>query len=163
MNYPKRKQLRLKDYDYSSNGCYFITICTKDRKPMFWAVGAGSPRPRLSEVGKIVKLWILKINEKYPEINLEKFVIMPNHLHLLLMIDRAHGRGDPAPTIKSAIGWLKYHITVDINRISNTPGKQIFQRSFHDHIIRDDNDYAVRWEYIDDNINRWLDDEYYTN
>ena len=160
MDYPERKSIRLKNFDYSSNGCYFITVCTKDKKPIFWASEEQSP-PRLSHRGKIVKYWFLQINEKYPEVILDKFVIMPNHFHLLLTIEKDKLLSNSSPTINSVMGWLKYQITRDINKSFNTPGNQIFQRSFHDHIIRDEHDYKLRWEYIKANIDRWLDDTYY--
>ena len=154
-----RKQLRLEQYDYSENGCYFITVCTKDKQPILWTVGAGFPRPRLSESGKIVKQWIQVISQKYPSVFVDKFVIMPNHIHLLISFDK--GRGNPAPTISNVIGWLKYQITADINRLSHTTGQPVFQRSFYDHIIRSEQDYRTKWNYIDTNPYRWSDDEYY--
>lgn len=160
MNYPKRKNIRLSNYDYSNNGCYFITVCTQNKEPLFWANDNRFP-PRLSESGKILKQWILKINEKYPTVLLDKFVIMPNHFHLLLTIDNSIDQ-DNTHSVNAVMGWLKYQATTEINRIQATPGKTIFQRSFHDHIIRDEHDYKLRWEYIDTNIDRWIDDDYFT-
>jgi REP element-mobilizing transposase RayT len=86
---------------------------------------------------------------------------MPNHFHLLLTIDNSIDQ-DNTHSVNAVMGWLKYQATTEINRIQATPGKTIFQRSFHDHIIRDEHDYKLRWEYIDTNIDRWIDDDYFT-
>jgi len=80
---------------------------------------------------------------------------MPNHIHILLSIQR-HGRDDPAPTIGNITGYFKYQTTKEIN----IPG--FWQRSYHDHIIRDKQDYNRRWQYIDENPMRWKEDKYYS-
>ena len=96
---PKRKDPRLKGFDYSKTGSYFLTICTQNRKNILGAiVGEGSDLPRLSPYGEIVDGWIQKIPEKYPETAVDCYVIMPNHIHILLSIVRDDGRGNPSPT-----------------------------------------------------------------
>ncbi len=102
-----RKNIRLREYDYSQNGVYFITICTKNKQNLFWdtadtlTVGAGIARPHagcmLSETGKIAEEGIKHIPEVY-RINLDKYVVMPNHIHLLLAITENDGRAMLAPT-----------------------------------------------------------------
>ena len=161
MDLPNRKRTRLENYDYSQNGYYFITICTKNKAKLFGnIVGEGFPLPQLSPQGKIANEYILKINEKYPQIQAEKYVVMPNHIHIIFSID--NGRGNPSPTITSVVGWLKYNITKQINLAFHTGGNKIFQRSFHDHIIRDENDYRKIWNYIDSNPIKWQNDCFYT-
>lgn len=163
MELPKRKPTRLKNYDYSQNGYYFITICTQNRKNIFCnIVGEGSPLLKLTPQGKIAEKTIFLINEKYPHINPEKFVIMPNHLHIIFEINNK-GRGNPSPTIANVVGWLKYNITKQINLINGKTGTKIFQRSFHDHIIRDEYDYFKIWNYIDTNPQKWTEDCFYTS
>ena len=158
-----RKDPRLKGYDYSTTGAYFLTICTQHRKNILSTiVGEGSPLPQLSRYGKIADKWINKIPEKYQEISLDNYVIMPNHIHILLSIIKEDGRGNPSPTVYAAIGWLKYHITKEINQARGTVGQKIFQRSFFDHIVRNRNDYNEIYKYIFENPMRWCFDKLYS-
>ena len=163
MNLPKRKPTRLKKFDYSSEGYYFVTICTQNRKNILSdiIVGEGFPLPQLTTKGKIAEKYIIDVNKKYSCIKIEKYVIMPNHIHLILSIEN-DGRGNPSPTISNVIGWLKYNITKQINKTHNKVGENIFQRSFHDHVIRDEDDYLKIWNYIDTNPQKWEDDCFYT-
>ena len=91
MEQPKRKTIRLRDYDYSNAGVYFITVCVKDRKALLWNnVGASIARPQdvnLSAYGKIVDDAIRQIPIHYPDVNVDNYVVMPNHIHLLLSIE----------------------------------------------------------------------------
>lgn len=158
--YPKRKPTRLKNYDYSSPGAYFITICTHNREKLLSEiVGEGSPLPPvLTECGKLVDETVRQIEVNYSTIKVVNYIIMPNHIHLLLIISEPDGRRNASPTIDRVIGWLKYHITGKINTHLSTPGQKRFQRSFHDHIIRDDNDFQKIWSYIEYNHLKWSDD-----
>ena len=161
--FPKRNPTRLRDFDYSQNGAYFITICAQNMRCIFGnIVGEGSPLPQLSPFGSAVKKCIDMIPEKYLDVIVDKYVIMPNHIHLILCISKENGRGDPSPTISTVVGWLKYNCTKDINALANSNGKPVFQRSFHDHIIRNVHDYTKIWEYIDTNHLRWHDDCFYS-
>jgi len=84
MELPKRKPARIKGYDYSQNGYYFITICTQNKqKVLSRIVGEGLPLPQLTPEGKIAERLILKVNEKYPFASVNKYVIMPNHIDYL--------------------------------------------------------------------------------
>ena len=161
MDLPIRKNTRLKDYDYSNNGYYFITICTHNKKCILGnIVGDGLPLPQLTANGKIVNEFILKVNIKYPCVKIDKYVIMPNHIHIMFQIEN-DGRGNPSPTIPNVVGWLKYNITKQINKVNNKPETKVFQRSFHDHIIRSKADYLKIWNYIDTNPQKWNDDCFY--
>ncbi|MBR2152908.1 MAG: transposase [Clostridia bacterium] len=161
MQLPKRKRIRLKDYDYSKDGYYFITVCTQNRKNILSTVGEGFPLPKLTQCGEITERLLLEITERYEEINIDKYVIMPNHIHLVIAL-KNDGRGNPSPTIDRAMGWFKYMATKEINKLLETPGKKIFQRSFHDHIIRGEDDYKEIWQYIDSNPSKWKEDIFYT-
>ena len=161
---PKRKQNRLQEYDYNSNGAYFITICTKDKKHLFWKeninVGANCVRPyeyQLSSVGITVNEEIKNINNVYGNIvRIDKYVVMPNHIHMIIVIDDYNsGRTQFAPTVSRIIKQFKGSVTKKI-------GSSIWQRSFYDHIIRDENDYLRIWDYIDTNPLKWSSDEYYS-
>ena len=166
MNQPKelkeRKPTRLKNFDYSTTASYFITICTENRKNILSKiVGEGSPLPKLSQYGEISNTWIRRLPTKYPQISVDCYIIMPNHIHLLLSLSQDSGRGDPSPTINSAIGWLKYNITKEINQNYIGTTKKIFQRSFYDHIVRNYDDYYEIHKYICENPIRWQFDKLY--
>ncbi len=161
---PIRKPTRLKEFDYSSSGAYFITICTENRKNILSTiVGEGFPLPKLTFHGCVVEKWIKKLSDKYQNISVDCYCIMPNHIHLLLTAINDGGRGDPSPTIDAVVGWLKYQITKEINQIKGTSGAKIFQRSFYDHIIRNRNDYEEICKYIYENPIRWEIDKLYSN
>ncbi len=159
MELPKRKPSRLKNYDYSTNGAYFITICINDRKNLFWNdVGANCVRQsdiQLSAIGNAVKHQIEKWNTTYDNVYVDKYVIMPNHLHLIVCISAdGNRRTQFAPTISRMVKQFKGAVTKQI-------GIQIWQRSFHDHIIRDEKDYFKIWEYIENNPLKWEEDCFY--
>ena len=152
----KRKDLRLKGFDYSKTGAYFITICTEKRKNILSTiVGETSPLPLLTSYGEVVNRWIQKIPKKYPEASVDCYVIMPNHVHILLSVKKNDGRGDLSPTVDTVIGWLKYQTTKEINELRGSIGDKIFQRSFFDHIVRIRDDYYVIYKYIYENPLRW--------
>ncbi len=161
MDKPARKPNRLKNYDYSSNGMYFITICTKDKEHIFGKiVGATIGRPpemSLTRCGQITKYAIENINTHYPAVFVEKYVIMPNHIHLLLLIDTYNENGRPmvAPTISTVIQQMKGYVS---KQICFSP----WQKLFHDHIIRNEKDYEKIWEYIDTNPAKWENDCFYS-
>ena len=151
---PSRKRNRLKHYDYSSCGAYFITICTSDRRNYFWnGVGATIGRPQdvdLSQYGKLVDEAINNIPSIYPALKLDHYVIVPDHIHLLLII-RADEYGRPmvAPTISRVVQQLKGYITKRI-------GHSIWQKLFFDHVIRNRQDYEEHVKYICDNPVKWV-------
>lgn len=156
----KRKPNRLKGYDYSQNGAYFITICVKNRHEMLWnAVGARIARPQntedLSEYGIVIKNAINNISEQYPSVLVDKYVIMPNHIHMILLVDSSGDRREMrAPTISTVINQMKGYVTKQI-------GFSLWQKLFHDHIIRNEEEYRKIWEYIDTNPLKWEDDCYF--
>lgn len=144
MVFPKRKRNRLIGFDYGQNGGYFITLCVQDKKHILSSinVGEGFPLPQLTVYGEITDKYIRQINEKYPAIQIDKYVVMPNHIHILLSVDKgSFGTGDPSPTVEKVMGWFKYQTTKEINLLRETPGVKVWQRSFHDHIIRGQQDY----------------------
>lgn len=158
MNLPKRKPTRLANFDYSTNGTYFITICTKNKKHIFGTVGASIARPQeivLSEYGKIVDDAIRSITKHYSDIIVDKYVIMPNHIHMILVIKSEYGRAMLAPTISRVIQQMKGYVSKQI-------GKPIWQRSFYDHIIRNEQDYNEIWQYIENNPQKWSEDRFFS-
>ena len=157
---PIRKKNRLQHHDYSSCGAYFITICTQKKQNYFWKnVGATIGRPQdveLSLNGEIVSDAIKRISSIYPALLVERYVIMPNHIHLLLRVcSDEFGRPMVAPTISRVVNQLKGYTVKQI-------GRPIWQKSFHDHIIRNQADYEEHINYIYYNPVRWHLDELYT-
>ena len=161
--FPKRKINRLKSWNYSNNGGYFITICTDNRKHILSkiCVGDGFPVPQLTKTGQIVDDYIKNINLKYSCVTVSEYMIMPNHIHLLLLIDN-NGTGNPSPTVGNIIGWFKYNTTKSVNEEYKSAGNKLWQRSYYDHIIRDEKDYMEKLNYILSNPLKWADDEYYS-
>ncbi|MBE6639937.1 MAG: hypothetical protein E7616_10955 [Ruminococcaceae bacterium] len=99
---PTRKPIRIADYDYSTPGAYFITVCINDRKPIFWNVGAAICRPNLSKSGSVVETAILQIPEHYPVVSVDKYCVMPDHIHMILYINTdENGRQVAAPTLQN--------------------------------------------------------------
>lgn len=162
MDFPKRKPNRLPSFDYSSNGAYFVTLCTEHRKNTLSSiVGDGSPVPK--PLGRMAAAFAEEIPHKFPCARVDKYVIMPNHIHLLIFLEQDTGTGNPSPTgLGNIIGWFKYMVTKTANQTNGTPGTRIFQRSFHDHVIRGDQDYLKIWNYIDGNPSKWKEDCFYT-
>jgi len=148
-NLPKRKPIRIDDYDYSTPGAYFITVCTANREKLFWeSVGADIIRPGnvpLSASGQIAEQGILQIAEHYENISVDKYCIMPDHIHLILRIESdGDGRMVSAPTASTVVGSMKRWVSKQI-------GRPIWQKSFYDHGIRNQQDYDEIWEYIENN------------
>lgn len=155
---PKRKPNRLNSFDYSQNGAYFVTICAKNKEHLFGAVGASNARPSkviLSEYGKITDQAIKLITKIYPNVIVDKYVIMPNHIHMVLIIQSENGRAMLVPTISMVIAQMKGYISKQI-------GHSIWQKSFYDHIIRNEQDYLEIWQYIENNPEKWQQDKFYT-
>lgn len=129
MDLPKRKNIRLHNYNYSYNGAYFITICTKNKENLLWKnVGANYVRPLeqlpLSKIGIVIENEIYKLNTVYENIKVDKYQIMPNHIHLIIFIyEDSNGRTQFAPTISRIIKQFKGSITKQI-------GFSIWQKSF---------------------------------
>ena len=161
MELPKRKQNRLTEYDYSTPNAYFITICTKDRKNLFWkSVGAAIGRPEnvpLTQLGATVQSSVEDIPNHYPAITVDHYAIMPNHIHLLLQIHTdADGRPMTASTIAMVVNQTK-------GVVSKKAGFSVWQKGFYDHIIRNDKDYLEIWNYIEGNPGKWTEDKLYIN
>ncbi len=157
----KRKHPRLKEFDYSSNGAYFVTVCTQGKRHTLGSVvGAGhpaGPHTELTKFGEIVDNKIRSITDFYPHVFVDTYVVMPNHIHLPLRIDKPHGpAGCPAPTVS-----LPKIISALKSLSSREAGLALWQRGYYEHICRDYRDYLTRWQYIDDNPAKWAEDEYY--
>ena len=153
---------RLSLFDYSQPGYYFITICTKTPHSILrrGAQCAPAPLPPLTSAGLAAERFLLEIPVHYPMISVDHYVVMPNHVHLILVITAGHigtdGRTVCAPTVSRVVRGWKEAVTKQI-------GVSIWQKSFHDHIIRTETDYLRIWNYIDTNPAKWREDCYYND
>ncbi len=139
-----RKSNRLKNYDYSSNGLYFITVCVNDMECLFGYVDMENNMVILNDDGKRVDFYIQKIDE------VDNYIIMPNHIHFIIRLDKDRNN----KSIQRIISGFKRAVSMDF-------GYSPWQKSFHDHIIKSDEEYANIWNYVENNANKWKDDCFY--
>ncbi len=149
---PKRKNIRLKDYDYGSNGLYFVTVCTKDKNPILSKIVGDDAHivPKkiiLKPYGEIVEKHINRINDVYDNISVENYIIMPNHIHILIFIDEFQSgtmRASSPTKLGTVIRSLKTFVTKEV-------GFPIWQRSYYDEIMRNEKHFQSVWNYIEYN------------
>lgn len=154
MSLPIRKKNRLAEYDYCTPGYYFLTICTADKSKLFWDTEVLiDGQPKLSAIGSIARKYLLEIPNYYQGVSVDKSVIMPNHIHLILILSKFH-QEIALPSVENIIGQYK-------RAVSKAIGESIWQKGFHDHVIRGESDYRKIWQYIDMNPYRWTDDCYF--
>ena len=146
-NLPQRKPIRLKEYDYRAQGCYFITICIKNRLPLLGSIKG--LKLEISKEGIIVDKYISSFSEIYNNVELDEYVIMPNHIHMILTINK---KGDTS--VSKVIQQFKGMATKEI-------GYSIWQKLFYEHIIRNEKEYYVIKQYIQNNIINWKNDTYF--
>ena len=172
----QRRSIRLKDYDYSQEGAYFVTICTHNKMLLFENVA----------MRNIAKQYWLEIPAHFPNVQLDEWVLMPNHMHgILIITDKCRAtkyctnnvynfrRGEvTSPTPKGAataplqkhtlgqiIAYFKYQTVKSINQTHKTPGNRIWQRNYYEHVIRNEADLNEIRQYILDNPVKWDMDE----
>ena len=172
---------RLQMWDYSNNGAYFITICTQNRHHFFGYIQ--NQEMQLSKTGKLAEQFWHEIPSHFPMVELGNFVVMPNHVHGILIIDKPNDesfvetrqclvstvetnsiigssrfQNQGKNTISSIVGSYKSIVTKMSRQINPNFA---WQSRFHDHIIRNERDYLVHGEYIQMNVQRWHNDEYF--
>ena len=171
-----RRSIRLKGYDYSQSGFYFVTICCYQRQCLFGDIVDGEMR--LNRYGEIVNKEWMRSSEIRQEIALDKYVVMPNHFHGIVIINHvgANGRSPlPQPLNQSIIpsmkpkslsflmAGFKSSVTKQINLIRNAPGTPIWQRNYYEHIIRNEQSLNKIREYIVNNPLLWQNDQLHPN
>jgi len=172
MNYnPKihhRRSMRLKDYDYSQAGVYFVTICSQNRDCLFGEIV--DDRMRLNKYGIIAKDEWRRSEQIRKEIKLDEFIVMPNHLHGIIFIENTVGANGRSPlhrknmgskTLSSFMAGYKSFVTKQINILRQTPGILVWQRNYYEHIIRNETELNKIREYIIYNPVNWKSDENY--
>ena len=144
-----RKQIRLKNYNYANVGYYFITICIKNRECILSKIALNNKNEHISTLtneGEIVNRYIIEIEKIYTNVILDEYIIMPNHIHMILII-----QSNKNITISKIIQQFKGIITKEL-------GYSIWQKLFYEHIIRDNEEYIKIKQYIKDNVSNWEDD-----
>jgi len=163
---PRRRPLRLPGFDYSGEGAYFVTICTRNRECLLGDVMKG--KMRLNELGQMVQTVWDGLRERFPAIESDAFVVMPNHVHGILVLVGAGlalsqgGAASSAPTGPASITTLgtvvrafKSICAIGVNRLLSRSGQPLWQRSYYEHIIRDEESLNRIREYIGTNPLRW--------
>ena len=194
-HFPRRRATRLRGYDYSQLGAYFVTVCIQHREYLLGTISDG--KMRLNEIGQIVVECLSYIPQHFPDVDLDAYVVMPNHIHGIiawgtslpghphlpdttkdrrgevpstsLRKTKPVGAGSPRPSqnnpnlinetpstsLGKIVAYFKYQSTKYINRHRNTFRIRLWQRNYHDHIIRDDTDLQRLREYIQINPMKW--------
>ena len=164
MELPKRKSIRLKNFNYSSSGAYFVTICTENRRQVLSRIVGGDvldapKKVELLPYGKIAEKYILQLDEFYENIKVDKYVIMPNHIHIMIFVSQP-GAARPSPPTRQHSTVSRFVST--FKRFCNKEyGENIWQRNFNDHVVRNRQDYEEHIKYIHENPQAWYLDELY--
>ena len=168
---PNRRSIRLRGYDYSRKGAYFLTIVARHRECLFGEIVDG--QMQLNDAGRIVYQCWNNIPSHFPNVNLDIFVVMPNHIHGIVVLDHAPGSGSannhsPAldrqygqnqrprgtsKTIGSIVRGFKIGVTKWMRNY--TPGIHVWQRNYWEHVVRDEPDLSQLREYIENNPRKW--------
>jgi len=158
MPFYNRKHMRLKDYDYGLAGVYFITICTKDRKNLFWRDLTplniySHPDIKLNKYGGIVKEVWLNSEKVYDDVMLDAYAIMPNHFHGIIVKEKGGKR-----TIGNIIGQFKSIVVKKIHEYD--PHLEVWQRDYNEHVLREKEAGKIQY-YVINNPYKFSDDKYY--
>ncbi len=171
-----RRSIRLAGYDYAQPGGYFVTICTQDREPLLGEVF--EMEMHLSEVGHIASEEWVRSAQIRPGLTLDEFIVMPNHIHGIVVITDVVGAHSCAPlpdaplpdaplrqrqprSLPSFVAQFKATATRRINDRRGTPGTQVWQRNYYEHIVRNDEELERIRQYIESNPAHWAEDDYY--
>ncbi len=171
-----RRSIRLKEYDYSQAGAYFVTICTWDRECLFGDIVncRGNSRIALNKHGKVAKEYIGRIKDRFDNVYIEEYIIMPNHIHAIIFIDQSVGVIHELPPhasfaerrkhrrqmlLPQIIGWFKMNASKSINQIRGTEGRPVWQKNYYEHVVRNEKELRSIQEYIINNPLQWELDE----
>ena len=149
MTFYSRKSPRIKNYDYSGENYYFVTICTAEKKCIFGKPG------QLNQLGMIAWEDMSKISQHYENIRIDNFIVMPNHIHAIIEIQSV-AKEEKRKSLDTVIGLYKSGVSKKIHFIY--PDLKIWQRSFHDHVIRNQQQYEKIWNYVAYNHQKWEED-----
>ena len=159
-----RRSLRLQGYDYSQPGAYFVTICVRRSACVLGEVLDGDMT--LTDLGRIASDYWKHVPQHFQDVFIDEFVVMPNHVHSIIIISERRGGVTPplqTITLSQIIAYYKYQTTKQINQVRQQIGKLFWQRSFYDHIVRNDEELRRIRKYVVENPLKWELDEYYPN
>ena len=156
MNMPRRKPNRLKRYDYGQTGCYFVTVCTHDRAQLF-ALETSSDAGSAPQ-NRAIHARIAEIPDKFGGVTVEKYVIMPDHVHMIVTIS-GMSAANVLPEIMRFFKTATTNDYIRAVRAGQAPpfDGRLWQRSYYDHVIRGREDHDEIWEYIENNPAKWLE------
>jgi len=160
---PKRKHPRLDAFDYSTPGAYFITICTQNRRCMLSHIvgrGLAPAEVTYTQCGEIAAQELCALEKRYPCLRVDKFVVMPNHIHAILILEEKTAGASPRPTIMDIVCTYKSLVTRKCKGLY--PHDKLFQTSFYEHVIRNGEDYLDIAKYILENPLQWELDKLYS-
>jgi REP element-mobilizing transposase RayT len=140
-----RRSIRLRGYDYSKPGAYFVTICTHDRE---------SSLETASVAGLVTAAWA-DLPWRCPGVALDEFIVMPNHVHGIIVLT---GAASSAPTLGEVVRAFKSLSAIEANRARGAEGQPFWQRNYYEHIVRDDDELRIIRQYIRSNPSMWETD-----
>ena len=152
MELPKRRTPRIPGYDYSTENYYFITICTQGKECIFGTI------EKKNAFGEIAEAELFGIDAHYTGVRVDQAIVMPNHIHAIIAIG-CENRNIQYPSLNTVVGQYKAGVTRRIRQVM--PEKVVWQRSYHDHIIRSRAEYEQIWQYIGSNAQKWEADCFY--
>lgn len=159
---PKRKHARLDHYDYSTAGAYYITICTQGRRCLLSRIvgrGLAPAEIQYTAYGRIAQEQLLLLEQRYPSLKIDQYVIMPNHIHAILLLKESI-ETNQRPTIMDIVCAYKSLTTRQCKLMQ--PIDKLFQTSFYEHVLRGRKDYDEIAEYIVNNPKQWELDTLYS-
>ncbi len=153
-----RKHPRLKEYDYSLPGFYYVTIHGATPEIRFSCIVAGANAQKaevhLSALGQITQQELLELEQRYNYVRIDKYVIMPTHIHAI--IELAGPQRTPRDDLTRIVGVFKSLCTRKCNLLFQIPNRKLFQTSFYETVLRNEQAYLECWNYIEGNPGRWL-------
>ena len=158
------RRVRLKDYDYSTPGYYFITICTHDRQDLFGEID--QEQMHLSAAGEMVRDTILECSRRFKSVEIDCFVVMPNHVHILLGLAVRLDDDPGIENVKDVVQWFKSSVHQRFRSGVHHRGwppyqQKIWQTGYHDHIVRNDRELETLRLYVAKNVESWRKDRFY--
>ena len=150
MPFYDRKATRIPNYDYTVDNYYFITVCTHEKRCIF-----GKP-DKLNELGKIASECLGKVGALFESVTVDNYIVMPNHIHAIIIIENNSAK---RVDLSIVVGQYKSAVTRKIHE--KNPDFIVWQRSFHDHIIRHQSEYEKIWQYVQFNSQKWNEDCFY--
>ena len=153
-NFHHRRSIRLQGYDYSQAGAYFVTLCVQRRECLLGEIV--EQQMQLNQYGEIVLGWWNNVPDHFSGVDLDAFVVMPNHIHGVLVLSQ---ESPQPPKLGQIVAYFKYESTKRVNVFRSTPGLRLWQRNYYEHIIRNESSLQEIRDYIATNPMRWIEDQ----